>query len=38
MHLSEQQLVDCGGWMANAFEYIAQNKAITTDDVYPYQE
>ena len=46
MHLSKQQLVDyarngnhdcSGGWMANAFEYIAQNQAITTDDVYPYQ-
>ncbi|XVF25664.1 hypothetical protein REPUB_Repub13aG0233000 [Reevesia pubescens] len=43
--LSEQQLVDCvtrntgchGGWMDNAFDYIVQNKGITSGTTYPYK-
>ncbi|RZC37668.1 cathepsin L1 [Asbolus verrucosus] len=43
--LSEQQLVDCvrnaqgcrGGWMNNAFTYIARNGGINYDRDYPYQ-
>jgi len=44
--LSEQQLVDCsrnfgnygcrGGWMNNAFKYIAYAGGITTENQYPY--
>jgi len=44
--LSEQQLVDCstqfgnygcrGGWMNNAFKYIAWAGGITTETQYPY--
>lgn len=44
---SEQQLVDCAtygnrgcydGWMDNAFWYILQNRGITTEANYPYQD
>ncbi|XP_063905466.1 procathepsin L-like [Zophobas morio] len=43
--LSEQQLVDCvpeaggcgGGWMADAYMYIARNGGINYDRDYPYQ-
>lgn len=46
LSLSEQQLVDCdtarnqgcnGGLMEDAFEYIKQNRGITTEDSYSYQ-
>ncbi|RZC33185.1 Peptidase C1 and/or Inhibitor I29 domain containing protein [Asbolus verrucosus] len=43
--LSEQQLVDCvatnggcrGGWMTNAFAYVASSDGIYSEDDYPYQ-
>jgi C1A family cysteine protease len=43
--LSEQQLVDCvpeahgcsGGWMADAYMYIARNGGINYDRDYPYE-
>ncbi|CAH2046558.1 unnamed protein product [Thlaspi arvense] len=44
--LSEQQLVDCdkpanggckGGTMEEAFNYIAKNGGISSEDAYPYQ-
>lgn len=44
-NLSEQQLIDCatdgnqgcqGGWMDNGFEYIIENKGISSTSDYPY--
>lgn len=45
--LSEQEIVDCdktsqdqgceGGYMEDAFEFIAKNKGIATESTYPYQ-
>jgi len=44
--LSEQQIVDCsrvgsdqgcrGGWMTNSFQYIINNKGISSSSKYPY--
>nr|GMD67510.1 senescence-specific cysteine protease SAG39-like [Ipomoea batatas] len=42
--LSEQQVVDCetvshgcnGGWMHEAFKYVARNRGVTTGANYPY--
>ncbi|XP_038711433.1 zingipain-2-like [Tripterygium wilfordii] len=44
--LSEQQALDCnlknwdcnGGWMDDVFDYVIQNKGITTDTNYQYQQ
>ncbi|XP_058197665.1 ervatamin-B-like [Rhododendron vialii] len=46
LSLSKQELVDCdvkgedegcsGGYMNNAFEFIKQNKGLTTEAKYPY--
>lgn len=44
LSFSEQELVSCdttdsgcnGGWMDNAFEFVAANGGITTEDAYPY--
>ncbi|CAN8238248.1 unnamed protein product [Cochlearia groenlandica] len=45
--LSEQQLLDCstkdrdgcnGGWANEAFEYIMNNKGISLESEYPYQQ
>uniref|UniRef100_A0A182DW06 Ficin isoform A n=1 Tax=Ficus carica TaxID=3494 RepID=A0A182DW06_FICCA len=46
LSLSEQQLLDCaqsyknlgcqGGWVNKAFEYIIQNRGITSQSNYPY--
>jgi len=46
LSFSEQQLVSCdtkgndqgcnGGWMDDAFTYVANNGGITTEDQYPY--
>ncbi|KAJ1698797.1 hypothetical protein LUZ63_007309 [Rhynchospora breviuscula] len=44
INLSEQELVDCdfrssgclGGWPHNAFQWVAENGGITTDEKYPY--
>ncbi|XP_048132632.1 zingipain-2-like [Rhodamnia argentea] len=45
-NLSEQQLIDCatnggnqgcqGGWMDNGFQYIIDNKGISSESDYPY--
>ncbi|XP_068896214.1 digestive cysteine proteinase 2-like [Tenebrio molitor] len=43
--VSEQQLVDCvpnalgcsGGWMNDAFTYVAQNGGIDSEGAYPYE-
>ncbi|XP_063904975.1 procathepsin L-like [Zophobas morio] len=43
--VSEQQLVDCvqaaagcdGGWMTDAFTYVAQNGGIDSEGAYPYE-
>lgn len=42
--LSPQNLVDCvkenngcgGGYMTNAFNYVAENKGIDSEEAYPY--
>ncbi|XP_030043738.1 cathepsin K isoform X2 [Microcaecilia unicolor] len=44
VNLSPQNLVDCvtkndgcgGGYMTNAFEYVAENRGIDSEDAYPY--